>query len=29
MGPILFSLIAIWLGVGSIWIMLRKDKEDK
>ncbi len=28
-GIILFCLIAIWLGVGSIWLSLAKDKEDK
>ena len=29
MGPILFSLIAIWIGLGSIWLNLDKDKEGR
>ena len=28
-GIILFCLIAIWIGVGSIWLSLAEDKEDK
>ena len=28
-GVVLFCLISIWLGVGSIWLILAKDKEDK
>lgn len=24
---VLFCVIAIWIGVGSIWLMLQDDKE--
>ena len=28
-GVVLFCLISIWIGVGSIWLSLAEDKEDK
>jgi hypothetical protein len=27
-GVVLFCLISIWLGVGSIWLTLAKNKEE-
>lgn len=29
MGLILFCIIVVWIGVGSIWLTLAEDKEDK
>ena len=29
MGPILFCIIVVWIGVGSIWLTLAEDKEDE
>ncbi len=29
MGLILFCLIAVWIGIGSIWLSLAEDEEDE
>jgi len=29
MGLILFCLIAVWIGIGSSWLILAEDKEDE